>query len=292
MIDRNAVLPAAWNALVNALCKEAPHLQNTLAPDVARFSRTKATPGGLSAAFTTSLLGYNGSPLEFTVSSAKPQGLACTLDPFYRAMRSAAAPAPLSDTVRRSPRPRSPIPLTAWRRCDVCNVQAFSRCASAPGWGENTPRTRSKPRSTLKPRGHGGRTRWLARAAHRRGRRAAGLTLLMVGYYPESADSPREYYYQWHSARITRDDILAVMRLFEGESRFSALMPLLDRALRQQDRRDFPDHLRIQSGIRAGRQSGEFYAVCHGGKFFRRQPPRFRRYHRAAGARWPSHAAA
>lgn len=151
MIDRNAVLPAAWNALVNALCKEAPHLQNTLAPDVARFSRTKATPGGLSAAFTTSLLGYNGSPLEFTVSSAKPQGLACTLDPFYRAMRSAAAPAPLSDTVRRSPRPRSPIPLTAWRRCDVCNVQAFSRCASAPGWGENTPRTRSKPRSTLKP---------------------------------------------------------------------------------------------------------------------------------------------
>ena len=90
----------------------------------------------------------------------------------------------------------------------------------------------------------------------------------MVGYYPESADSPREYYYQWHSARITRDDILAVMRLFEGESRFSALMPLLDRALRQQDRRDFPDHLRIQSGIRAGRQSGEFYAVCHGGKFF------------------------
>ena len=82
MIDRNAVLPAAWNALVNALCKEAPHLQNTLAPDVARFSRTKATPGGLSAAFTTSLLGYNGSPLEFTVSSAKPQGLACTLDPF------------------------------------------------------------------------------------------------------------------------------------------------------------------------------------------------------------------
>lgn len=69
----------------------------------------------------------------------------------YRAMRSGAAPAPLPDTVRRSPRPRSPIPPTAWRRCDACNVQAFSRCASAPGWGENTPRTRSKPRSTLKP---------------------------------------------------------------------------------------------------------------------------------------------
>lgn len=51
-------------------------------------------------------------------------------------------------------------------------------------------------------------------------RRAAGLTLLMVGYYPESADSPREYYYQWHSARITRDDILAVMRLFEEKAVF------------------------------------------------------------------------
>lgn len=207
-------------------------------------------------------------------------------------MRSAAAPAPLSDTVRRSPRPRSPIPLTAWRRCDVCNVQAFSRCASAPGWGENTPRTRSKPRSTLKPRGHGGRTRWLARAAHCRGCRAAGLTLLMVGYYPESADSPREYYYQWHSARITRDDILAVMRLFEGESRFSALMPLLDRALRQQDRQDFPRPPTDSVWDTRRTAIWRVLRCLPWRQVFRRQPPRFRRYHRAAGARWPLHAAA
>ena len=266
MIDRNAVLPAAWNALVNALCKEAPHLQNTLAPDVARFSRTKATPGGLSAAFTTSLLGYNGSPLEFTVSSAKPQGLACTLDPLprYAQRRSAGAFVRHCEAITAAPLADPANSLEAVRRMQCASVQPLR---SAPGWGENTPRTRSKPRSTLKPRGHGGRTRWLAGPLTAEARRAAGLTLLMVGYYPESADSPREYYYQWHSARITRDDILAVMRLFEGESRFSALMPLLD-ALRQQDRRDFPDHLRIQSGIRAGRQSGEFYAVCHGGKFF------------------------
>ena len=179
MIDRNAVLPAAWNALVNALCKEAPHLQNTLAPDVARFSRTKATPGGLSAAFTTSLLGYNGSPLEFTVSSAKPQGL-CTLDPLprYAQRRSAGA---FVHTVRRSPRPRSPIRRQPGGGATYA-MQAFSRCASAPGWGENTPRTRSKPRSTLKPL----RT-WRPHPMACKGRslprpRAAGLTLL-GGYY-------------------------------------------------------------------------------------------------------------
>lgn len=106
-------------------------------------------------------------------------------------------------------------------------------------------------------------------------RRAAGLTLLMAGYYPESADSPREYYYQWHSARITRDDILAVMRLFERESRFSALMPLLDRALQQQDRRDFP---RPPTGSVWDTRRTAIWRVLRCSPWrqvFRRQPPRF-----------------
>ncbi len=47
-----------------------------------------------------------------------------------------------------------------------------------------------------------------------------GIDAADGGVLPESADSPREYYYQWHSARITRDDILAVMRLFEEKAVF------------------------------------------------------------------------
>ena len=121
-------------------------------------------------------------------------------------------------------------------------------------------------------------------------RRAAGLTLLMVGYYPESADSPREYYYQWHSARITRDDILAVMRLFEGESRFSALMPLLRAAAAGQAGLPRPPTDSVWDTRRTA--IWRVLRCLPWRQVFRRQPPRFRRYHRAAGARWPSHAAA
>ncbi|HGM5574977.1 TPA: hypothetical protein ACKP8B_004943 [Serratia marcescens] len=241
MIDRNAVLPAAWNALVNALCKEAPHLQNTLAPDVARFSRTKATPGGLSVAFTTSLLGYNGSPLEFTVSSAKPHGLACTLDPFlprYAQRRSAGAFARHCEAITAAPLADPANSLEAVRRMQCASVQPL-RFGAWLGRKYAPDAIKTKVYVEI-PADMAAAPDGLQGPLTAEARRAAGLMLLMVGYYPESADSPREYYYQWHSARITRDDILAVMRLFEGESRFSALMPLLDRALRQQDRRDFP----------------------------------------------------
>ena len=66
----------------DALCRAAPHLRATLVPEIARFSQARLTSGGLSAAFNTSLLAYNGCPLEFTVATSKPQALACTLDPF------------------------------------------------------------------------------------------------------------------------------------------------------------------------------------------------------------------
>ncbi|PYA24760.1 hypothetical protein DMW50_28275, partial [Serratia marcescens] len=202
MIDRNAVLPAAWNALVNALCKEAPHLQNTLAPDVARFSRTKATPGGLSAAFTTSLLGYNGSPLEFTVSSAKPQGLACTLDPFlprYAQRRSAGAFVRHCEAITAAPLADPANSLEAVRRMQCASVQplrfgAWLGRKYAPDAIKTKVYVETPADMAAAPDG-------LQGPLTAEARRAAGLTLLMVGYYPESADSPREYYYQWHSAR-------------------------------------------------------------------------------------------
>lgn len=82
MTEPDAVLPAAWNALISVLCREAPYLQSALAPELARFSQARLASGCLAAAFNTSLLAYNGCPLEFTLSSSKPLTLSCTLDPF------------------------------------------------------------------------------------------------------------------------------------------------------------------------------------------------------------------
>jgi hypothetical protein len=238
MAERNAVLPATWNALVSALCKEAPYLETTLAPDIARFGQAKMASGFLSAAFTSSLLGYNGSPLEFTVSSARPRAISCTLDPFlprYAEQRGTEAfaqrcqeivAAPLADPARRLAavqRDGQPLRFGSWlgRKYtpDGVKTKVYSE---TPAGAADLPGDLQGPLT--------------AEAC-----RAAGLTLLMVGYYPEQADSPHEYYYQWHSARITHDDIRTVMRLFSSENEFCALFPLLDRALGQTSaQRGFP----------------------------------------------------
>nr|UKE83431.1 hypothetical protein KXZ65_20365 [Pectobacterium sp. PL152] len=60
---------------------------------------------------------------------------------------------------------------------------------------------------------------------------AAGLSLLMIGYYPDRPDTSTEYYYQWHSAEITLADIANVMRLFGSESKFPPLAALLNQVL-------------------------------------------------------------
>ena len=91
----------------------------------------------------------------------------------------------------------------------------------------------------------------------------------MVGYYPQQADSPREYYFQWHSARITHADIASVMRFFECGSLLPALTSLLDQALAQTlNGQTFPPttygfSLVLRSGWRAGKRD----AVCDGREF-------------------------
>ena len=182
MIDRNAVLPAAWNALVNALCKEAPHLQNTLAPDVARFSRTKATPGGLSA-FTTSLLGYNGSPLEFTVSSAKPQGSPARwiLLPRYAQRRSAGAFVRHCEAITAAPLADPANSLEAVRRMQCASVQPL-RFGAWLGrkYAPDAIKTKVYVETPRTWRPHP----MVARAAHRRGPPRGGIDAADGGVLP------------------------------------------------------------------------------------------------------------
>lgn len=236
MAEFSTVLPVAWNALVDALCREAPYLRDTLAPEIARFSQERLASGGLAAAFNTSLLAYNGCPLEFTVSTSKPQALSCTLDPFlpYYAEERRTA-----DFVRRyqqivtsSSQDDAETYFDAVRERQSQSAQPL-RFGSWLGRKYAPEGVKTKVYSEVHSDGFDniscpGAAENLSAAACRE----AGLSLLMVGYYLQPA-SPREYYFQWHSAHITHADIAAVMRFFDCESLLPALKPLLDQALQQ-----------------------------------------------------------
>ncbi|RYM56002.1 hypothetical protein [Serratia proteamaculans] len=237
MVERHAVLPAAWNALVSALCQEAPYLHTTLVPEIARFSQARLASGCLSAAFNTSLLGYNGCPLEFTVSSSNPQALSCTLDPFlprYAEDRGVESFYRHYQQLTLSP-PQQKVEscLAAVSRMQHQGAQPL-RFGSWLGRKYSPETVKTKVYSEVPPGAPdpddwpGGVKDYPAAACQQ-----AGLSLLMVGYYPQQPDSPREYYFQWHSARITDADILAVMTFFGCERLFPALVPLMDHALQQ-----------------------------------------------------------
>ncbi|MDW5499219.1 hypothetical protein R6Y99_05370 [Pseudomonas lundensis] len=228
MVERNAVLPAAWNALVNALCQQAPYLRATLVPEIARFSQARRTSGWLSAAFNTSLLGYNGCPLEFTVSSSKPQALSCTMDPFlprYAEDRGVEAFYRHYQQLTASPADESGFEKVSHMQKQ--SIQAL-RFGSWLGRKYAPEAVKTKVYSEVPPDWPGGATDDPAADGQQ-----AGLLLLMIGYYPELTASPREYYFQWHSARITHAEIAAVMAFFGGEGLYPALAPLLDSALQQ-----------------------------------------------------------
>lgn len=232
MVERNAVLPAAWNALVSALCQKAPYLRTTLVPEIARFSQARLASGCLSAAFNTSLLGYNGCPLEFTVSSSKPLALACTLDPFlprYAENRGIDAFYRHSQKITASPVEPDV------ERC-FAEIGHMQRESAQPlrfgSWlgrkytpeGVKTKVYSEVPADCAWP---GGVADYPAAC------RDVGLSLLMIGYYPQLPASPREYYFQWDSALITHADIAAVMAFFGCGTLFSTLAPLLESALLQ-----------------------------------------------------------
>lgn len=237
MAERNSILPAAWNALVQALCQQTPCFQATLAPEIDRFSQQRLASGWLSAAFNTSLLACNGCPLEFTVSTLKPLALSCTLDPF---LPSCTEECDIGAFIRYYQQivVCSPPLITEADFEAVNKIQSHSahplRFGSWLGRKYTPDGVETKVYSEvhsedLDPAHWPGTVgRYSASAC-----REAGLSLMMVGYYPHQPASSREYYLQWHSALITWDDIAAVMRFFACESLQPALKTLLEQALQQ-----------------------------------------------------------
>ncbi|SLM62582.1 MULTISPECIES: prenyltransferase/squalene oxidase repeat-containing protein [Dickeya] len=238
-----AVVPASLAALVTALCEFAPHQAEALRQDVMRVVQHRMASGLLSAAFNTSLLAYNGSPVEFTASTLRPQAIACTLDPFVPLFRQSCQLSALQalyphllpdDTL--SPAARTALAALAdIQTCaDAARPLRFGSwigrkyrpdAASTKIYAEMPPTARAFEALRHSPFPHA------ACASDRHALANAGLTLLMLGHYPDEPDAPTEYYYQWHSAEITLADIAAVMRYFGCETQFPALQALLVRAL-------------------------------------------------------------
>lgn len=233
MGERHTVIPAAWNALVNALCQQAPYLRTTLAPDVTRFSERLLTSNALSAAFTSSLLGYNGCPLEFTVSTAKPRALACTIDPFlpfYTEDRGPAAFARCSrQIVGTTDTPDAEPEALTDLQSQSQQPLRFGRWLGrkyTPDGADSKVYAEVHAEAFSGPDKEDARQPFSIAAC-----REAGLSLLMVGYYPARPDGPQEYYFQWHSAHITVDDIATVMDFFGCNTLLPAMLSMLDRAV-------------------------------------------------------------
>ncbi|MBN3194641.1 hypothetical protein [Pectobacterium versatile] len=239
MIERAVVLPTALNALVTTLCHNVPGLTDTLLPDVHRFSQKRMASGLLSAAFNTSLLAYNGCPLEFTISSVKPQAVACTFDTFL----------PLSTQARdiwafsTENYPCGPsVPATSCF-AQIARIQQPDTSTQTLKFGSWLGRkyaagdVKTKVYSEVPPSNQSLSTLYTSMLNHTNSHyplyqlTAAGLSLLMIGYYPDQPDAPTEYYYQWHSAEITLEDIANVMRLFSAEREFPPLAALLRQVL-------------------------------------------------------------
>ncbi|ROP62615.1 hypothetical protein EDF81_1115 [Enterobacter sp. BIGb0383] len=236
MAEYSAVIPVAWNALVEGLCQQAPWLRNTLAPEITRFSQPRLASGALSAAFTSSLLAYNGCPLEFTVSTLKPRALSCTLDPFLpfyaEDRRIAAFSRRCQQIIDASPQPAAETCFASVNRLQSQSAQPL-RFGSWLGRKYTPDGVSSKVYSevhadavdTLKWPG-------APESFSTEACRQAGLSLLMVGYYPAQPRASREYYFQWHRALITHAEIAAVLHFFGGDALLPALRSSLDRALR------------------------------------------------------------
>ena len=242
MVERVAVLPAALDALVTTLCHHVPDLAGALLPDIHRFSQKRMASGLLSAAFNTSLLAYNGCPLEFTTSSIKPQAVACTFDTFlplptqrrdigtfsaenypHASSDSSALAASCFAHIARIQRPDTPtqaLKFGSWlgRKYTAGGVKTKV-------YSEVPPSNQALLALYASPLNHANSDYPLHQLT------AAGLSLLMIGYYPDNPDTPTEYYYQWHSAEITLADIANVMRLFGTERGFPPLAALLRQAL-------------------------------------------------------------
>ncbi|BDH45574.1 hypothetical protein TUM12370_16180 [Salmonella enterica subsp. enterica serovar Choleraesuis] len=230
-----AALPAAWGQLVDGLCRQASWLQPVLAEDIARFSQPRLDSGYLAAAAGSSLLGYNGSPLEFTVTTARPQGLSCTMDPVlpqYLAPRRIDVLRPeYYRLAATSPSRASDHCLNAVARWQAPSAPAL-RFGSWLGRKYDTDGVATKVYSEV-PAGCWPDAAWAGSGmCHSTAALASlGLKLLMVGYYPDRPQAAIEYYFQWHSAEIDAANIDAVMQFFGCADRADTLLPLLARTL-------------------------------------------------------------
>lgn len=226
------VVPATWQALVNSIGQRMPWIQEALQADLQRFMASRIDSGLLISAWQHSLLGYNGSPLEFSLSSAKPEALAATFDPLLpepQAARSMSAFARhYTDWAGTSPESQHCFHQVAQWQHSALPL----RFGSWLGRKYSAQAQQTKVYSEL-PAGWGFPAE-TSLCGYR------GLSALMVGYYPDQPDSPQEYYLLWHQAEIDLPTIMDVMQHFGANLPMrEGMATLLQQAL-EMEQPDFP----------------------------------------------------
>lgn len=208
------VTPEALMPLVDCLCGEHQDLKQQVSSDIQTFLSPRIHCGYLSSAFTTSALGYNGCPVEFSLSSAAPNALASTYDtvlPYSPSLspdllaehydqytclaskQNAASSPCFSMTETLQPSQWEKLKFGTW----------FGRKYSSKG-------VATKLYSEACDKSYPADSETLLKSLE-----ACGLKLLMVGYYPEKVQSPQEFYLQWNSATLTFSDIKEITGVFE-----------------------------------------------------------------------------
>ncbi|WP_017346983.1 hypothetical protein [Pantoea sp. A4] len=222
------VIPAGWQKVVSCLSEQLPSVREDLQADVQHFMQARINSGLLAPAWQHSLLGYNGSPLEFTLSSAKPAAIAATFDPLLPVPQASRS---LSAFRQHYARWAGECPSSQQRFAEVEQWQppvAALRFGSWIGRKYAATATQTKVYSELPETGAFSATSWLTPYT--------GLTPLMVGYYPSQPESAVEYYLLWRNDTFDLRTLLAIMQHFGCSSAMQQnLQTLLQQALGPSD---------------------------------------------------------
>lgn len=219
------VVPSNLEDYLRIFGQRAPFLKEPLAGDVKALTQDLSASNYLANAWRMSALAYNGMPVEFTTSTLKPEGLACTIDPFLKrpGLRlDINALVPFYEVAIHGAFAAGFEQMQAMQEGANLQFGAWIGLKYGPK-GKKVKVYAEVPDGT---------TSWASflpevAAFHLKD---LGLKLLMIGFYPDDARSGMEYYFDWPTATIQRQSIVDVMAACGVENWASKLLELLEQA--------------------------------------------------------------
>ncbi|MEW6989612.1 hypothetical protein AADZ91_02890 [Colwelliaceae bacterium 6441] len=207
----------------------------SLNKDIQNFIKQRAKSGHLASAYNSSLLAYNGAPIEFTTSSLKPSSLYCTIDPFVPEYP------PKLDTNTFQSRINLYLPTNQQvnlKHTALYQAKNQLKFGSWLGIKYHTNKTNYKIYTEVPNTKAAIACIFPQQEFNFEQLEKIGLRLLMKGITTQSND--KEYYFQWHSGEISFDDIKKVAAFFNCQHLYGQLKNILENALALNDSNDFP----------------------------------------------------